>query len=775
MKFLISQLALAGVWLLVGVDLQAQQCSATLCGTVLDSETGRPVAFAEIFIAETATGDVTDEAGRFHIHDICDGEYTVSCKHIGCPAVAKSIFISGNVEVDFELHHEAADLDEIIVREKAVTPTNTQAEQRLSGLELQAVQGQTLGDALTSLPGVNTLHTGSTIAKPVLQGLHSNRVLILNHGVRQEGQQWGLDHGPEIDPYLAGELKVVMGANSVRYGADALGGVILVEPKPLRSEPGVGGELNLAGFSNGWTGAVSGNVDGALKGSFPLQIRLQGTLKRGGNTWTPDYFLENTGVKESNASATVGLRKGKLNTEVFYSFFFTDIGIFEGAHIGNLTDLENAIERGRPMGDGSFSYELGRPAQRVAHHLLKAKSTWKLGQLGEVDMVYARQFNRRQEFDAHRPSGNLPQGFDQPNLEFEITTHTADLTLAHKPLRWLSGSLGLQWMQQVNTTDRGGLIPNYDNQTVGIFWVERWRKYPFPLELEAGLRYDFRSLNVDNRGNEVIDKSLDFDNWSGTFGAVYRISDRLKARLHIGSAWRAPTVSELYSDGVHHGSASYELGRDDLTSERALSTSLTFDFSLLQKENTGGLNASLTIYRNRIGDFIFLEPQEQPKLTIRGAFPSFRYTQTDAQLSGIDWNVDWRLAKAIGVGTGGSLLRAKDIETDDWLIFMPADRLKHSVTGYFGRGENTSVKLTMQNVFEQTRVPGGQDFTDPPAGYTLFGLEGSVAWSWGPYPIRLMVEVDNLLGRRYRSYLNRLRYYADEVGRTVAVRVHIDF
>ncbi len=763
----------------------SQKCEATLCGTVTDAKTQQPIAFAEVFIEENSIGVITDEEGKFHFHELCEGTFTVISKHIGCPHVAKEVYIKGNIEVDFSLHHEGLHLEEIVVREKSIAPVSMQTERTLSGLELTSLKGETLGDALQNLSGVSLLNTGASIAKPVIRGLHSNRVLILNNGIRQEGQQWGLDHGPEIDPYVADEVKVVMGANSVRYGADALGGVILVEPKTLREEAGIGGEINVAGFSNGRTGAISGQLDGKLDGSLPLSARVQGTYKRGGNTRTPDYFLENTGLKENNVSAAIGLQQKRFDTEVFYSLFFTDLGILSDAHIGNLTDLQNAIERGRPLGDSDFSYELNRPLQRVAHHLLKVKSNVQTGELGQLTFLYARQFNRRQEFDAHRSSGNPPSGFDNPEIEFEITTHTADVAWEHKPIRRLSGIFGIQWMQQVNTTDRGGLIPDYDNQTIGAYWIERWRKYPFPLELEAGLRFDRRHMNIDRRGTDVIDNQLDFNNLSGTFGAVYHFPKHLDVSLHVGSAWRAPGVNELYSDGVHHGSASYELGRDDLKAERATNVNLTFEYSHTGNESGTGITASLAFYQNQIDDFIFLEPQEQPELTIRGAFPAFHYTQTDARLRGFDWQAEWKPLIWLGLGPGISVLRAKNLQTDDWLIFMPADRLRHSIS-FYPKKKNSSndagkfksetfVKLTMENVAEQTRVPTGQDYTDPPPAYTLFDLEGGTQMQWNGHPIYLGLTVQNLFNTTYRSYLNRLRYFAAEQGRNVSVRVKLEF
>ncbi|MAT53056.1 MAG: TonB-dependent receptor [Saprospirales bacterium] len=778
----------AGLWIVSSTTISGQNCSATLCGTVREAKSGKPVAFAEVFIHETQAGAVTNADGRFHIHGLCEGKYTVDVRHIGCHTVSKVVDIVGNMEVDFELHHSALNLDEVVVKASAVAPLAMQAETRIGGLQLIASQGQTLSDALEDLPGVSVLNTGQTISKPVIQGLHSNRILILNNGVRQEGQQWGLDHAPEIDPYTAGEITVVKGASSVRYGQDAIGGVILLTPKPIREAPGTSGELNLAGFSNGRTGVASAFVESlwqTKRSAHQLWSRIQGTLKRGGNYHTPAYFLENTGLKETNGSATIGAKRGNFLAEVFYSYFFTEIGIFRGAHIGNLTDLQLAIDRGRPIQDGSFSYHLGRPAQKVAHHLLKTKAEWKSDQLGTFSLVYARQFNRRQEFDAHSLGGPSQEALQVPSLEFEITTHTADVVLKHRPLlRYFTGSVGLQLMHQVNTTDRGGLIPNYDSQSGGLFWIERWRNYPFPLEIELGIRYDVKRLYADRRGPDRIDEERIFRNFSGTVGGLYRISDAIHARLHFGTAWRAPTVNELYSDGVHHGAASYELGQKDLSAEKAFLTSFTFEASL-PVQNGRSAQATLSIYRNRIREFIYLAPMPQPVLTIRGAFPAFRYEQTNAMLSGMDFDFNWPLTTPLTFDGGLSVLRARNLTTKDWLIFMPADRLwggleyafLTSVKEAAGQVDDrrASLKIDVVHVLEQKRVPPGFDYAPPPKAYTLFNLEARLKWNWQDLPAFLTLGIENIFNHTYRDYLNRLRYFTEEQGRNFSVRFNLKF
>jgi iron complex outermembrane receptor protein len=341
-------------------------CNIILKGKVLNAETQEPIAFASIAVKDQNIGTLADENGNYVLDNLCEGTYTIVCSHVSCDHHEHVMIVENDMEKDFELEEHSLLLEEIVVREKILELKTTGASNELSAEEMGAGRGLSLADALEQLPGVTSLKTGASIAKPVIQGLHSNRVLLLNNGVRQEAQQWGSEHAPAIDPFLSNQLKVVKGANSVRYGAGAIGGVILMEPAPLPEQAGIGGELNLQGLSNGRTGIASGMLAAKLNGRLPISGRIQGTLKRGGNLHTPDYFLDNTGLREINYSWALGLKQDRWETELFYSRFSSRIGIFGGAHIGNLTDLLNAIEREEPLKTGDFSYELGRPQQRIS-------------------------------------------------------------------------------------------------------------------------------------------------------------------------------------------------------------------------------------------------------------------------------------------------------------------------------------------------------------------------------------------------------------------------
>ena len=242
--------------------------------------------------------------------------------------------------------------------------------QVLAGADLAAARGQTLGAALERLPGVTLLQTGPSIAKPVVRGLHSERVVVVNAGVTQQGQQWGGEHGPEIDPFAAGTIEVVRGVAGVEYGVGAIGGVVKVEPHPLREAPGVEGALALQALSNNRSGAASLRLDGASRRLPGLSARVQASARVAGDSRAPGYGLANTAFREHAAQAVVGYHGRRAGAEVLLSRFASHLGLFSGAHVPNADALRALYAAGRPAVERAFSYDLDAPRQSITHDLV---------------------------------------------------------------------------------------------------------------------------------------------------------------------------------------------------------------------------------------------------------------------------------------------------------------------------------------------------------------------------------------------------------------------
>ena len=760
------------------VCAQKSDCDCFVKGVVRDKDTKQPVVGALIYLKETKQSATTDATGQYQISEICQGKFTLVCRIVGYKETSQMLNLVHGAAQDVQLKEDEIHLNNVeILAQKTATPLSQPAES-LTGDALAQTRGQSLADALAHITGVTTLQTGASIAKPVIGGLHSNRILIMNNGVRQESQQWGSEHAPEIDAFVAQTLTVVKGANSVQYGSDAIGGIILVEPAPLTTSGRVGGEVNLVGFSNGRQGVASGTLQGGLGKWRGFGWRVQGTFKRGGNLKTPNYFLDNTGVSERNFSLATGYKRQRFGIEAFYSRFETNIGIFSGSHIGSLTDLQTVLDNGEPLFKSDFSYQINRPNQSVSHDLLKIKTFYGFQNNSRINFTFARQYNRRAEYDLHRPRNDARAALNLPELLFRITTYTADLTFEHAPIaKKITGQFGLSGLYQYNFMDGRPLIPDFEMYNIGAFVVERLVQKKW--ELEAGLRFDARQLLAYQFVNQARkDTRLPFQNISGTLGVVRHLSEALSVRFNAGRAWRAPNVNELFSAGVHHGAAAYEEGNADLKVESAINLIGNV------KYQTSKLDVDLGFYHNAIQNYIYLKPQPEPILTIRGAFPYFKTTQTNATFSGFDLTTNWTFAPKYTHTSKLSYLRAYDQTNADYLVLIPANRWENILKIDLSTPKKRiSKSLSISNLWvaRQQNVPLNSDFLPPPPAYSLWGAALSLRFDQkGEQPenkhfVTVNLAVNNLFDVRYRDYLNRFRYFSDDIGRNVSLKVRLVF
>lgn len=780
MKF--CQTGLAGIFVMaMAFGLRAQDCHIALRGKVVESGSGEPLAYASVSITEIGKGAVCDGNGQFIIADLCEKTaYTIHIQHVQCTHFTQVVRLSENAEMTFTLKHDHV-LNEVIVVEKAVAPKAMQAETGVLKADLAATMGMSLGETVRRLPGVSSLNTGMTISKPVIQGLHSNRIAIVSNGVTIEGQQWGTEHAPEVDPFTADRITVIKGVAGMRYGIGNLGGMVVVEPAPLRESDGFGGWAAVQGFSNGRGGVVSGSTDWHLPGRS-LAVRLQGTFKRTGNLRSPNYFLWNTGVQELNFSGMAAWKKGRWRHELSGSRFNQTIGILRAAHIGNTTDLRRAIETDVPANNyDSFSYSLKRPFQRIEHNLGKYKGAFRISDRWKLGLQGSFQYNRRREFDAHKPLGVISDVNPKPQIIFNIVTNTMDAALEHNPIRHWQGGIGLQQQTQYNYVTRGGLIPDFLRISGGLWVTERWRRYPSPWEVEFGARYDYLWNHITDTVGSLrkINTIRQFASPSANAGLVYHFSDHTNLRLNSGLAWRPPHVNELFARGVHHGSATYEEGDPTLGPEHGWNNNLSFNYDQSQwGVSPRIIGVQVSLYYNQINQFIYLNPEAEPVLSIRGAFPAFTYRQADAILRGVDGRMEMRIWKGFSAEGRASILRAtywtleapghEGTRYQAWLPLMPSDR--YTVGLKWRNRKETYFNIDATTVLRQTRYPVGVLLKAPPDQYTLVGFNAGHTFLWGKQKIEAGLSAQNLLNTRYREYMDFFRFFVDAPGTNITVR-----
>lgn len=749
----------------------AQECNRRLAGHVEDADTKEKLMGASVYIVELDKTIITDSKGDFTFYNLCDATVTLRVSHVSCDTVYEQILIDRNVHVDIKMPHFSNTLKEVKVSTQAA-PVTSGYLQQLKGNELEAAKGVSISEAFSKINGVTLLQTGSTIAKPVLHGLHSNRILTINNGVRQEGQQWGNEHAPEIDAYIADNLEVIKGVDELRFGSDAVGGVIMVNTKPLLFSPGYRAEFNAGYFTNNSQYVASGMFEQTFKKMPAFSYRLQGTFKKGANIKTPDYRLNNTAMEEQNFSVAAGWKKETYRIDAFYSQFKTTLGIFSGSHAETRSDLQTRIDSVKPNDVylGENTYNIDRPYQSVLHRLFKLKSVFDAGK-SRFTVQFASQFNHRQEFDVVRNENLGAQ------LNLRIVTWTEDIAWEHPAIGNIKGSIGIAAMQQDNWYSGRYFIPNYTAYSYGAYWLEKWSKHKW--ELQAGLRYDTKSINTERikSDSSLINHAFDFSTFASSFNTTYKISGNNKINAAISLSSRAPYVNELLSDGIHQGDAVYYIGNINLTTEKAINFLANYHFQ--NKKNT--FSAEVSAYCNFINDFIYQQPKpDEPVQTISGAYPLYKFEQADARLTGMDVAAKLNLTQQLEFNSKLSLLRAWNRDADDWLILMPSDRLHNELVYHFknkGNVSNAYIAAQVASVFKQTRVPsdknGEQDYAPPPNGYTLLNLDASATVQMGKLPVTIGISGRNLLNKQYREYMNTFRYFTDEMGRNINLRFKI--
>ncbi|GMQ27572.1 TonB-dependent receptor [Algoriphagus confluentis] len=766
----VTVLILLHLFLLGAGSSLAQKCNLSLRGKILHQENDNPIEAAYVMVMETRTGAASDANGNFIIRDLCPGTYTITVQYIGHKEIRTTLELTGSsINQTFRMMEESIGLEGVDVHGHRESVQTTTAVTSLYGETLLESRGESLGESLKRVAGVTTFSTGSTISKPVIHGLHSNRIMILNNGIRLEGQQWGAEHAPEIDPFLADEITVIKGAETVRFGPEAMGGVILVNPPSLPTSKQNQTDIHLLGGTNSRMGNISAAYTGGSEKIKGLGYRVQGSAKRAGNVRTPNYYQANTGMAEYNFSGSVGYSSQKLGAELYYSFFNTEIGILRDSHTGNLSDLQEIINNGEPFIKPDFTYEINNPKQVVSHHLAKVKTHYHLSPEWKINFQYGFQLNQRQEFDRRRGELN-----SRPSLDLELFTNTLDLFVDHTRKNTWSGSIGVNVIQQANSNVPGTgvtpLIPNYDMVNAGIYAMEKYLKGP--LELEGGLRYDFRTVSAARFvGNELQEADLDYQNFSAFFGGRYQLSPYFSFTSNLGTAWRPPNINELFSQGLHHGAAAVEIGDPNMVSENSLKW-----VNGLEYESKKAL-IELTAYANRINNYIYLNPTGETFVSLRGTFNVYEYLQADAFFYGVDLSGSYSFTDQFSGYLKGSIIRARNIEENNYFPFIPSDRMDWGLSYQFGnKAQPNANRITLSNllVAEQTREPDF-DLAPAPPAYALFNLGYQRKIQLGDNSLNVGLQVTNLFNTEFKEYMNRFRYFTADMGRNLLIKLNYQF
>lgn len=773
----------------------------TVTGVISD-ENGLPLRDAHVHIANKTTS--TDVNGSYVLSGIPKGKQKLYISFIGYHAIEETIEISTDLTINRQLKLDVTKLDDITIRQLSNSKSESSNEQVLKSATIEKFSNQTLGEALKEVSGVSILKTGSTIVKPVINGLHSNRVPIINNNVRLEDQQWGTEHAPNLDINSAGKITVIKGASALQYGGDAIGGIVVIEPEVIKKDTLVGKTiLNLA--SNGMGGSLSSSLQ---KGNrYGWSWNALGTFKYLGDRETPDYVLSNSGNREQNFSGGIRYAQEKYNFNAMYSFYNAQIGIIKASHIGNVNDLYNSINNQQPSVIEPFTYSIDAPKQEVQHHLAKLNYQRWLSENASIDFQYAFQFNNRLEFDVRRSSANN----DKAALDLQLATHTflADYKTNIGNWRLKSGlNLGYQNNFANPKTGVRPLIPSYEKLDAGLYGIAVY-KLDNATSLESGIRYDFSTIEatkyylksrwnergydaefshfiVGDEGNQWLTKpTFDYHNITANIGFRKQFHHEMEWLVNVSLASRNPNPSELFSDGLHHSTGQVELGDLRLKKEQAYKFNTTFN------KDWKSFRIQINPFINRISNFIYLQPTGF-ETTIRGAFPVWEFKQTEALLAGFDVNTKWEISNHFSHELGMAYVNGQNLSTDEYLIDMPpfviTNKIQYKKESWFNFvGELKSEVVFRQNQFpnynfetnivvDDALTPVLVDISSPPKGYHLLHFYSEMTFKINKKnSLTTSLSIQNIMNTTYRDYLNRQRFYADEMGRNVQIQLKFNY
>ncbi len=781
-----------------------QKCTSTLLGELKDFHDGSSIIGATIYIKTLDRYTTSDAKGKFKLTKLCDGPLELVISHIACETKQVTISIDGDTFKAITLEHHIEALNEVAITGNSISKeTKTAQETVLKSDVLKNYSALSLGDALKEVPGVSSINTGNSIVKPMINGLHSSRILIMNNNVRLQDQEWGIEHAPNIDINSANQISVIKGSGALAYGGDAIGGVVVVKPARVILKDTLFGKTTIGGQTNGRGYNIASTLNKNYRSGWFAQV--QGSYRRNGDFKAPDYNLTNTGLESLGFSAYAGKKGLESGFELFYSYLNNEIGILGASHIGSSFDLIRAINSGQPVLIEDFSYDINVPKQDITHHLAKANYYKRFQNFGKVSLQYDYQYNQRLEFDVR-----IGDRRNIPAVDLTLQTHTlsADVNLdANLDRKVNFGVLG-RYQDNFADPDTGvrRLIPDYEKYDFGVYATTEWRLND-DLVVDAGIRYDFNRIDAlkfyrksrwEERGYDVdfpdiiveelptqflTNPVFDYHNISASVGLKYDLNDYSYIMGNYALASRPPNPSELFSDGLHHSAARIELG--DIRFDKEISNRISASYGY----NNSRFNFLAEVFYNNIRDYMYLRPFGRV-LTIRGPFPLWEYQQTNAELFGFDITASYDLTNNLQLENNTSFIKGYDLETDLPLIDMPPFNTMNQITYNNSDWYNFSVSLRSEWVFEQNEFPDFNDevedeltgetlvvdISTPPPAYHLLHFYSEATFPLSEKTtLNVAFGVNNIFDASYRNYLNRLRFFADDLGRNITLQLQLNY
>ncbi|MFD1095779.1 TonB-dependent receptor [Salegentibacter chungangensis] len=705
-------------------------------GIVKDLDTGEPIFSATVYFPQLEKGTVTEMDGSFSLSNLPEGKYKLVISTVGYASFSEEIRVPSETR-SFSLKPAAVEMEEVIISTPfhQLQSDNVMKVERENMKELNKKGALNLSDGITQIAGVESVTTGVGIGKPVIRGLSSNRVLVYTQGIRLENQQYGDEHGLGISAKGIGSIEVIKGPASLLYGSDAIGGVLYLNPESYAYAGKTEAEAGADYFSNtrGYQASAMAKTSGKK-----LKFLTRGSYAAHSDYKTGnDIRVTNTRFSEKDLKAGIGFQESKYKGNLRYNYNQSEIGIPE------------------EIGIQSTDKDVLLPYQKIDNHILSLDNSIYLKN-SSLNLKLGYQFNNRKEFEEehegeeHSEEEHTGEG---PALEMHLETLNYNLQYNLPKTGNFETILGLQGMEQNNSNfGEEILIPDARTSDIGVFatthyHLENW-------DLQGGLRYDHRNIDSeefgeDNQEHFIPAVNRDFNSLNGALGVKYQFDRKLITRLNLATGFRAPNLSELTSNGVHHGANRYETGNTNLKNEQNFQVDLSVEWRNKHFE------ASVNAFHNQVNDYIFLDPTGE---TIENS-EVFEYTQQDARLYGGEAGVhihphplDWlHLESSFEMVTG-------KLQNDEYLPLIPASSLTNTLRVEL---ENKNEKITekygflrLKNVFAKENISRFE--TTTPA-YALLSVGFGSTVNLSSSKIDFSISGTNLLDKAYISHLSRLK------------------
>ena len=778
--------------LLLSISSFAQN---TLSGKIIDSTNHAPLIGVTVYIPDLKLAATTDTDGNYILKNIPNNRFLVVASLIGYASQAKEIDVKESANLDFALEESGNSLKEVIV-----TGVSSATEQKTNPVPVSIVtqkdmlqnSATNIIDALAVAPGVSQMTLGPNISKPIIRGLGYNRVVTVNDGVRQEGQQWFDEFGIEVDEYSVNKVEILKGPASLSYGSDAMAGVINMLAAPPLPEGQIKGNVIANYQTNNGLVAGSANVAGNIKG-FAWDVRYTGKMAHDYQN-KYDGYVVNSAYTESNGKAMVGINRKWGFSHLTVSLFDLKMGIIEGAR-----DSATGKFLRHYQGSGQTDSMAIAPAsdftkyhnifngynfpvihQHIQHKKVVLDNSFIVGS-GRINLRVGFQQNQRQE------ANDLTQG-DYYNNYFFLRTLNYDLRYIFPERKGFEASVGVNGMAQ-NSKNLGTafVIPEYSIFDIGAFAIAK--KTFNKLAISGGVRYDHRTMQghnlwVDSTGKRLSGPSDNaiadftaytskFQGGSGSLGLTYDITKIFYAKLNVSRGYRAPTAAESGANGIHDGTPFYEIGNHNLKAESSLQGDLSVGI------NSKDVWFEVTGFVNNINNYIFAEKlhsvlggdslRADPALPGFGAAPVFKYVQGNAILSGgeVVLNIRPRMLKWLNFDNSFSYVSAIQKNQPDstkYLPYTPPPKYRTELKFILTKGkaiQNAYLKVGVDYYFTQDKIyyKYGNETVTPAYLLLNAGIGGNIC-SKKKNLFSVYVYGSNLGDVAYQSNMSRLKYTA---------------